>query len=207
LNVDKIGTEYLSTRICNVLKAQKQIDWGLITEVRLQDSLPRFDNSVPVIQFFEDKLRERIDSDFQAKNAIIYQGMDKYAEMSSGLDAKIYFDLMAYESGRDGIYIIDQPEDNISQSAIKTYLLDRFKTMGENRQVIMVTHNPQFVVNLDIDNLIYMTKKEGAIQIQSGALEYVCDDYNVLDIVAKNIDGGLDSIQKRWKRYAKATNI
>ena len=43
--------------------------------------------------------------------------------------------------------------------------------------------------------------------VQSGALEYECEDYKILDIVAKNIDGGLDSIQKRWKRYEKVNNI
>ena len=79
--------------------------------------------------------------------------------------------------------------------------------MGENRQIIMVTHNPQFIVNLDIDNLIYLSKSENSLQVQSGALEYTCPEYDILDIVAKNIDGGLDSIQKRWKRYEKATAI
>lgn len=133
--------------------------------------------------------------------------MDKYVDLSSGLDAKIYFDLLSYENSREGIYIIDQPEDNISQSAIKTYLLDRFKTMGENRQVIMVTHNPQFIVNLDIDNLIFITKESERIKIYSGALEFVCPEYSILDIVAKNIDGGLDSIRKRWKRYEKVTYL
>lgn len=133
--------------------------------------------------------------------------MDKYSEMSSGLDAKIYFDLLSYEMQRDGIYIIDQPEDNISQSSIRDYLLDRFKTMGEIRQIIMVSHNPQFIVNLDIDNLIFLSKTDDTIQIQSGALEYECPEYNILDIVAQNIDGGLDSIKKRWKRYEKTANL
>ena len=79
--------------------------------------------------------------------------------------------------------------------------------MGENRQIIMVTHNPQFVVNLDVDNLIFLSVHDNEIEIKSGALEYVCDDYSVLDIVAQNIDGGLESIQKRWKRYEKVSEI
>ena len=103
----------------------------------------------------------------------------------------------------DGVYLIDQPEDNISQKAIRDYLLDRFKNMGEVRQVIMVTHNPQFIVNLDVDNLIFLSKDESGLKIRSGALEYECPEYNILDIVAQNIDGGLDSIRKRWKRYEK----
>ena len=79
--------------------------------------------------------------------------------------------------------------------------------MGENRQVIIVTHNPQFIVNLDIDNLVFIHRENGKLQIQSGALEYVCPEYSVLEIVADNIDGGLESIQKRWKRYEKVNRI
>jgi hypothetical protein len=101
----------------------------------------------------------------------------------------------------------NQPEDNISQSAIRYYLLDRFKTMGENRQVIMVSHNPQFIVNLDVDNLVFLSKKDSTFSVQSGALEYTCPEYSILDIVAQNIDGGLESIRKRWKRYEKTAEL
>ena len=108
----------------------------------------------------------------------------------------------------DGVYIIDQPEDNVSQPAIKEYLLDCFRAMGENRQVIMVSHNPQFIVNLDVDNIIYLfCGDDGKLRFQSGALEYECANYSVLQLVADNIDGGLDSIQKRWKRYEKNNRI
>lgn len=143
----------------STLKIRKKIDWDTITEPVLKNSLLKYDESIPVLEFFELKIKERLDKDFENTNAIIFQGMDKYEEMSSGLDAKIYFDLLSYEVTRSGVYIIDQPEDNISQSAIRNYLLSRFKTMGENRQIIMVTHNPQFIVNLDIDNLVFISKK------------------------------------------------
>lgn len=206
LQIDEINTEYFLSLISRTLKSGKKIDWETITEKRLQDMLLKYDDT-PVLQFFNNALHMLLEEDLRPKNSIIYQGMDKYAELSSGLDAKIYFDLLSYETLQDGIYIIDQPEDNISQSAIRNYLLDRFKTMGENRQVIMVTHNPQFIVNLDIDNLIFLSQKDGKIAVQSGALEYNCPEYNILDIVAQNIDGGLDSIKKRWKRYEKTSDL
>lgn len=73
---------------------------------------------------------------------------------------------------------------------------------------IMVSHNPQFIVNLDVDNIIYLfCGDDGKLRFQSGALEYECADYSVLQLVADNIDGGLDSIQKRWKRYEKNNRI
>ena len=207
LNIERIDTDYINALVNSTLKIRKKIDWDTITEPVLKNSLLKYDESIPVLEFFELKIKERLDKDFENTNAIIFQGMDKYEEMSSGLDAKIYFDLLSYEVTRSGVYIIDQPEDNISQSAIRNYLLSRFKTMEENRQIIMVTHNPQFIVNLDIDNLVFISKKDGKIKIQSGALEYACTEYNVLDIVAQNIDGGLETIQKRWKRYDKVASI
>ena len=207
IQIDSISTEYFLNRIASVLRSGSGIDWSSITEERLKSILLRYDNSEPCLQFLKKALLEAIAHDFEPKHTIICQGMDKSEELSAGLDAKIYFDVLSYESTRDGVYIIDQPEDNVSQPAIKSYLLSCFKTMGENRQVIIVTHNPQFIVNLDIDNLIFISKKNGEIQLQSGALEYECADYSILDIVANNIDGGLDSIQKRWKRYEKVNRV
>jgi len=207
LNVEMIGKDYLKSIISKVIKVKTEINWESISENELKEILLRYDQNIPVLDFLKSGLDKIIIEDLSQKNTIIYGDTDKYAEMSSGLDAKKYFDILSYETTKGGIYIIDQPEDNISQSAIKTYLLNRFKTMGENRQIIMVTHNAQFIVNLDIDNLIFMSQKDGEIQVQSGALEYVCSDYNILDLVAQNIDGGLDTIRKRWKRYEKVTKV
>lgn len=206
LNIDEISIDYFNSVLSKILKAGRKINWETITENDLKDMLLRYDDT-EVLQFFKSAINEVLDQDFSAKYSIISQGTDKYAEMSSGLDSKIYFDLLCSETHHDGVYLIDQPEDNISQKAIRDYLLDRFKNMGEVRQVIMVTHNPQFIVNLDVDNLIFLSKDESGLKIRSGALEYECPEYNILDIVAQNIDGGLDSIRKRWKRYEKATAL
>ena len=56
---------------------------------------------------------------------------------------------------------------------------------------------------LDVDNVIYLSKDKGKFMIQSGALEYENDDYSILKIVADNIEGGLQTIQGRLKRYEK----
>lgn len=206
LQIEEINTIYFASLISSVLKSGYEIDWRTITEDQLKSALLGY-NGDPVLTYFKDVLRKRIEEDLRPKNSIIVQGEDRYAQMSSGFDAKTYFTLLSYETRQDGVYIIDQPEDDISQSAIREYLLDRFKIMGSNRQVIMVTHNPQFVVNLDVDNLVFLSKKGGILKAQYGALEYVCDEYSILDIVAQNIDGGLDSIRKRWKRYEKTADL
>lgn len=207
LNIDIIDNEYFQSCINRAIKSRKTINWKTITERQLKDILLKYDETKPVLEFFRETLLSFVEEDLKPKNSIISCGMDIYKELSSGFNSKIYFDLLSYERSRNGIYIIDQPEDNVSQKAIKNYLLDCFKTMGENRQIIMVTHNPQFIVNLDVDNIIYLFEGENEFKVQSGALEYECDEYSVLDIVATNIDGGLDSIKKRWKRYEKVNRI
>lgn len=207
LNIDTINKDYFDSCIRKVIKAGRRINWRTITERGLKDLLLRFDEKKSVLEFFRESLLAVINDDLKPKNSIISRGMDVYQELSSGFNSKIYFDILSYERNKDGTYIIDQPEDNDSQKAIKDYLLDCFKTMGENRQVIMVTHNPQFIVNLDVDNIIYLFEDENGFNVQSGALEFECDDYSILDIVANTIDGGLDSLRKRWKRYEKVSRV
>lgn len=207
LKIEEISNSYMQSLLKRVLKKHEEIDWYTIQESNLKAKLLNVDPRQQILSFFKQSMMEKVNEDLHPEFSIIIDGEDRFKQMSAGLNAKTYFDLLSYESFQDGLYIIDQPEDNISQSAIREYLLDRFKTMGENRQVIIVTHNPQFVVNLDVDNLIFLSEKENHITIQSGALEYVCPQYNILDIVANNIDGGLESIKKRWKRYEKTADI
>lgn len=91
------------------------------------------------------------------------------AEPSPGLYGTLYFDLLAEEDAKMGVYVIDQPDDQISQVAIKKHVLGAFKRMSANRQVLMITHNPLFVVNLDVDNVIVLARGEdGKIDVKSG---------------------------------------
>lgn len=126
-------------------------------------------------------------------------GLD--SEPSAGLYGRIYFDLMAGDE-KQGIYLVDQPEDQISQTAIRNDVIRAFSKMRQKRQVIIVTHNPQFVVNLDADNVIALGRdEEGKISVRSGALEYGCEDYSILGIVADTVEGGADVVRRRLKRY------
>lgn len=71
--------------------------------------------------------------------------------------------------------------------------------------MLLITHNPQFIVNLDVDNVIFIKKDEEneEISIESGALEYKDDKIDMLQIIADNIEGGIDSLKERYKKYEK----
>ncbi|MDD3363410.1 MAG: hypothetical protein PHZ03_00355 [Syntrophomonas sp.] len=203
-----VDSEYIESLFERVFKKDIALSVLDMTREQLAEALLRFDGSPSeALQRLKDDIKKLLDEDFKEKYTITMHGMDKTQELSDGFNAKIYFDLLSYESDHYGIYLIDQPEDNISQKAIKEYLLNRFKVMGERRQVIIVTHNPQFIVNLDVDNVIYIGKTEVGMVVQSGALEYKDDEYSVLDIISTHIDGGLDTLKRRWKRYEKNNRI
>lgn len=101
--------------------------------------------------------------------------------------------------GPKTLVFIDQPEDNISNNHISGELIRYFNKMRKSKQLFIVTHNPLLVINLDADNVIITQVKNGKLTCKSGCLE---DDENgILDYVANNMDGGKESLRKRFKLY------
>lgn len=205
--IDKIDEKYLSLLFNSPLnnRISKSI-LEIETYDEFKEALKEYKNDSDCIEFYKSKVIEKINDDLKIQS-VINNGNEVYdfVRYSQGTNSKIYFEIISHDRYENGIYIIDQPEDDVSQKAVREYLLKFFKKMGENRQVIIVTHNPQFVVNLDVDNVIIMTKKDGKINVVSGALEYEDKEskINILNEVANHLDGGIDAIRKRWKRYEK----
>lgn len=203
IGIEKINKAYLEEIINATLKKGYIIETDKITKEELRKIISRYPSEIEEpLEVLKNKIMSRVDADFKPIKAITEDGKDVYTDLSAGFNSRIYFKLLSGEEKNKGIYIIDQPEDHISQKAIKEDVLEQFRNMAKRRQIIMVTHNPQFIVNLDVDNVIFLSK-EKEISIQSGALEYEDDKYSILKIVADNIDGGIYTIQQRVKRYEK----
>lgn len=208
-NCNSIDNDYLNSVVKSVIRKGADIDTSKIRKEDLKEMLLKADKNEAPINIFKEKIKEKIDNDLEIIPGITQDNMDVYSKLSNGMNSSIYFDILS-EDQREGIYIVDQPEDDISQNAIKSNVLDNFKTMSNNRQIIMITHNPQFVVNLDVDNVICLCKDEdNNIVVRSGALEYLDKEkgIDILTSVAQNLDGGVESIRKRWKRYEKTVGV
>lgn len=206
VQIERIDNAYIREVLRSVLKKGKEIDTQAITEKELKEYIknyPSEDEGLSPLEALKMKIHTKLEKDFKIGNTIVDETMDVFEEVSSGFDAQMYFTLISGEARNKGIYLIDQPEDHISQKAIKEKVLDQFRRMGQIRQVIMVTHNPQFIVNLDVDNVIFLSKEKGKLVVKSGALECENEEYSILQIVADNIDGGLQTILGRMKRYEK----
>jgi len=147
--------------------------------------------------------------DFAKKKWLMtsYTILDKNDDVSSnnspGKNALYYLDIYSCSSG-EKLYIVDQPEDDVSEHRISKELIKTLRQMMSQRQVLFVTHSPELVVNLDVDNVIVMKQKiDKQLSVFNGALEFESQDVNILHEVATLLDGGAETIQRRWKRYAK----
>lgn len=200
----KINNELFSRIISSTFNKGKESNPIYLTESMLDKLISRIPEGKTGLIHFKDKVNQGIDKALESKFIINPMDKDEDVEkvLSSGMNQRNYFEIISGEKRKQGIYIVDQPEDGVSQKAINEFVLKHFKVMSKNRQIIMVTHNPQFIVNLDVDNVIYLEKdEENRISVKSGALEYTNDTYSILDIISENIEGGIEAIRKRWNRY------
>ena len=53
--------------------------------------------------------------------------------------------------------IVDQPDENLDNESIYELLTGYFKTAKRRRQIILITHNPNLVVNADSEQVVVAT--------------------------------------------------
>ena len=99
--------------------------------------------------------------------------------------------------------MIDQPEDNIDNKTIYSTLTKWFAEMKSKRQVFVVTHDANLVVNGDAENVIICEQNDNLeFKYDYGALETNNSLYQVSNI----LEGGTDAIERRLIKYGKQSN-
>lgn len=154
---------------------------------------------------------------------IEYKG-DKLGKMSTGKASFVILMLIVGLSKSRAPILIDQPEDNLDNRSITTELVEYLKNKKLERQIILVTHNANIVVNADAENVIIAHQKgQGDIETEStyqfdyinGPLENSFPlDENEKDLlksmgirehIADIVEGGKTAFQKREEKYGFKT--
>ena len=81
--------------------------------------------------------------------------------------------------------IIDQPEDNLDNLSVYKDLIGLFRQRKQFRQIILVTHNPNLVVNTDAEQVViadYDGKGVPRIVYSSGSLENQAEQIPNVDV-------------------------
>lgn len=134
--------------------------------------------------------------------SIEYDGTDiqKLSPGNRGIVLLMFY--LALDGNDDSPLIIDQPEENLDPKSIHNELVPLFEQAKKRRQIFMVTHNANLVVNTDADQVVVATagdRKESGlppISYESGGLE----DTHIRKKVCEVLEGGEAAFRERAKR-------
>lgn len=141
------------------------------------------------------------DLTYKSHNNIYYVDNDKNIQdittLSPGSQTNILMEYIVYKD-TDVPLLIDQPEDNVDNYTIYQHLTKWFKDLKPKRQVIVVTHDANIVINADSENVIIANQiSSNEFEYFNGALEYDC----IIDYAANILDGGKVAVQRRLSKY------
>jgi hypothetical protein len=95
--------------------------------------------------------------------------------------------------------IIDQPEDDLDNALIYDLIVKQIHENKNRRQLIIVTHNPNIVVNGDSELVHVLKFENGQVQIdQQGGLE----ESSIRESICTIMEGGRQAFVKRYNRIA-----
>ncbi len=134
--------------------------------------------------------------------SIDYDGTDirKLSPGTRGIVLLLLY--LALDDADDRPLIIDQPEESLDPKSVYDELVGLFLAAKSKRQVIMVTHNANLVVNTDADQIVVAhagTHPPGElppISYHSGGLE----DADIRTTVCDILEGGAEAFKERARR-------
>lgn len=143
------------------------------------------------------------DSDhISVKYGVQYDGVE-IEQLSPGTRGIVLLLLyLAVDQSDDRPLIIDQPEENLDPKSIFDELVGRFVETRRRRQIIIVTHNANLVVNTDADQVVVANAsahRPGRLPVMtyaSGGLENPAIRQQVCEI----LEGGQHAFEERARR-------
>jgi ABC-type nitrate/sulfonate/bicarbonate transport system ATPase subunit len=109
---------------------------------------------------------------------------------------------LAVDQNDDRPLIIDQPEENLDPQSVNDELVSLFREARKRRQIIIVTHNANLVVNTDADQVIVASatpSTKGSLPTMnyvSGGLE----NPQIRTLVCRILEGGERAFRERARR-------
>ncbi|GAA7007561.1 hypothetical protein AOH414_10500 [Helicobacter pylori] len=92
--------------------------------------------------------------------------------------------------------IIDEPEAHLDSTLIANYLVTLIKKQKQKRQIIFATHNANFVLNADAEQIIQLKNENNKIVAQSFMIE---SDKHKEDLL--KLEGGEKAFKDRERKY------
>lgn len=125
-----------------------------------------------------------------------YKGKEIY-QLSVGQRGTFYVCLKLATDPFLKPFVFDQPEDDLDNDFIMHHLVPIFRKIKKYRQVIIVTHNANLVVNADAEQVIIAVNEDETLNYSSGGIENLA----IRDQICNILEGGKDAFTKREQKY------
>lgn len=145
---------------------------------------------------------------------------DKLGEMSTGKASFVILMLIIGLSKSKSPILIDQPEDNLDNRSVSENIISYLRNKKIERQIILVTHNANIVVNADAENVIVANQKgqndketsspykfdyiNGAIENTFAKIETetnLLKSMGIKEHIADIVEGGKEAFKNRERKY------
>ncbi len=136
-------------------------------------------------------------SAFLRVEPVISYGGRPFERLSVGQKGTVYLCLKLATQAFTQPLIFDQPEDDLDNEFIIEELVEIFRGIKQFRQVILVTHNANLVVNADSEQVVVAENNNGVLKYTSGSLESELTNQAVRRI----LEGGDEAFLNRELRY------
>lgn len=147
-------------------------------------------------KFFMDALPDLLV--FQVPNLFVikYRGKElKQHSLGQRASALILFVLSQREND---VIIIDQPEDDLDNQTIYDDVIKLIKTMKVSTQFILATHNANFPVLGDAEQIHACAYESERVSLKSGSIDCTVLQQEIIDIM----EGGEEAFNRRKEVYS-----
>ena len=151
-----------------------------------------YGNTLKDILFKEEKRRKYI----KVYPILKYKGKNLH-KISIGQKGTVYLKMKLATEAFSKPIIFDQPEDDLDNQFIIKELVDLFKELKKYRQVIIITHNANLVINADAEQVIVAKNDNEKLKYTSGSLENIEINKQICEI----LEGGKEAFKNRERKY------
>lgn len=187
----------LSNTILEGVEAVKQDIKAIYINEQVEGYDKRFCN---VVQSLSEDVLDKVDTWFPEDSLEISysQNNGRFKPIENASPGQKTATLLAFilSYGNEPL-ILDQPEDDLDNSLISELIVNNLREEKKRRQVIVVTHNANIVVNGDSDNVLVLHIARGLTQI---ACRNGLQNLDIRTYVCDIMEGGKKAFEKRYKR-------
>ncbi len=175
-----------------------------IVDAIFEDKRENYDNQK---RYLEEQVKDPLtfynnlfSLSFLDYNYQLMQGAKKLQQLSPGERGALLLIFYLLLDKDNKPLIIDQPEDNLDNHSVANILVPFIRKAKANRQIILVTHNPNLAVVSDAEQVIFVNidkENEYTFEYESGSIE----NRRINEKIVQVLEGAMPAFNKRKRKY------